>query len=118
MGEEIIDSGMSVGLQEELLADLTLELEGSDNFNSKALLQKVINAIREVKEARNYPMHYTDLQIDRDLRKHYSKIRRIALADYDKIGAEGETHHSEGEISRTYENRKSLFAGIYPLSRI
>lgn len=117
MGEENIDSGMTVGLQEELLADLTLELEDSDNFQPKALLQKVINAIRDVKEARNYPDYYTERQIERDLQRHYSKIRRIALADYDKIGAEGETYHSEGDISRTYEDRNSLFNGILPLSR-
>lgn len=34
MGEENIDSGMTAGLQEDLLADLTLELEDSDNFTT------------------------------------------------------------------------------------
>lgn len=34
MGEENVDNGMTVGLQEELLADLTLELEDSDNFTT------------------------------------------------------------------------------------
>lgn len=71
MGEENVDNGMTVGLQEELLADLTLELEDSDNFQPKALLQKVMGAIREVKTARNYPSHYSGFQIERDLYHFY-----------------------------------------------
>lgn len=118
MGKEDIDSGMNVGLQEELLADLTLELEDSDNFEPKALLQKVINAIREVKTARNYPSHYSDIQIERDLYRYYSQIRNLALYDYNQIGAEGESSHSEGGTSRSYVDRKSLFSGVLPLSRI
>lgn len=118
MGEENIDSGMTVGLQEELLSDLTLELEDSENFEPKALLQKVISAIREVKTARNYPSHYSDVQIERDLYRYYSQIRNIALYDYNQIGGEFETHHSENATSRTWVERKTLFNGILPLSRV
>lgn len=117
MVEENVDSGMTVGLQEELLADLTLELEDSDNFQPKALLQKVIGAIREVKTARNYPSHYSDIQIERDLQRFYSNIRNLALYDYNQIGAEGESSHSEGGTSRSYVDRNSLFGGVIPLSR-
>lgn len=118
MGKEDIDSGMNVGLQEELLADLTLELEDSDNFEPKALLQKVINAIREVKTARNYPSHYSDIQIERDLYRYYSNIRNLALYDYNQIGAEFETSHGENSTSRSWTERKNMFNGILPLSRI
>lgn len=118
MGKDYIDSGMTVGLQEELLADLTLELEESDNFQPKALLQKVVGAIREVKTARNYPSHYSDIQIERDLYRYYSQIRNLALYDYNQIGGEFETHHSENSTSRTWTERKEMFNGILPLSRI
>lgn len=118
MGKENIDSGMNVGLQEELLADLTLELEDSDNFEPKALLQKVINAIREVKAARNYPVQYTALQIERDLYRYYSQIRNLALYDYNQVGAEFETSHGENSTSRSWTERKNMFNGILPLSRI
>lgn len=118
MGKEIIDSGMSVGLQEELLADLTLELEDSDNFNPKALLQKVVGAIREVKTARNYPIQYTFPQIEKDLYKYYSNIRNLALYDYNQIGAEFEESHSENSTNRKWTERKNMFNGILPLSRI
>ena len=118
MGEENIDSGMTVGLQEELLADLTLELEDYDSFNPKSLLQKVIGAIREVRTARNYPTTYSDERIQKDLYRYYSNIRNIALYDYNKVGAEGESSHSENSINRSYEDRKTLFNGILPLSRV
>lgn len=118
MGKEDIDSGMNAGLQEELLADLTLELEDSDNFEPKALLQKVINAIREVKTARNYPSHYSDIQIERDLHRYYSQIRNLALYDYNQIGAEFEESHGENSVSRSWCERKEMFNGILPLSRI
>ena len=118
MGKDNIDSGMTVGLQEELLADLTLELEDSDNFQSKALLQKIMGAIREVKTARNYPSHYSDLQIERDLYHFYPNIRHLALYDYNQIGAEFEESHGENSISRSWCERKELFNGVLPLSRI
>ena len=109
MGEENIDSGMTVGLQEELLSDLTLELEDDDNFQPKALLQKVVGAIREVKTARNYPSHYSDVQIERDLYRWYSQIRNLALYDYNQIGAEGQTSMGENGVSRSWVDRNSLF---------
>lgn len=117
MGKDNIDSNMTVGLQEELLADLTLELEDSDNFQPKALLQKVIGAIREVKTARNYPSHYSDSQIERDLHRFYSNIRNLALYDYNQIGAEFEESHGENSVSRSWIDRNKLFDGIIPLAR-
>ena len=87
MGKDNIDSGMTVGLQEELLADLTLELEDLDNFQPKALLQKVVGAIREVKTARNYPSHYSDIQIERDLYHFYPTITtRLGLNSRKAMG--------------------------------
>lgn len=118
MGEENIGSGMAVGLQEELLADLALEIEDCDNFQPKALLQKVIGAIREVKTARNYPSHYSDIQIERDLQRFYSNIRNLALYDYNQIGAEFEESHGENSVSRSWCERKELFNGVLPLSRV
>lgn len=112
-----MDEQMSVGLQGELLADLTSELEAEPTFSSTKLLQKVVGAIREVKRARKYPPYYTDEQIADDLYGFYSNIRNIALYDYNKIGAEGEESHSENGVSRTYKDRDKLFNGVLPLAR-
>lgn len=112
-----MDETMSVGLQEELIADLTIELSKEPTFDSSVLTQKVINAIREVKKARKYPSYYTDEQISKDLYEYYSNIRNIALYDFNKIGAEFEESHNENSISRSWVERNKLFNGVLPLAR-
>ena len=107
---------MSVGLQDELIADLTIELSSEPTFNVDILKQKVIGAIREVKRARKYPSYYTNEQIQTDLYEYYSNIRNIALYDYNQIGIEFQISSSENGISRTYTDRNKLFSGIIPLS--
>lgn len=104
-------------LKQDLVADLTTELGGEETFNSSALTQKIINAIREVKQARKYPIYYTDEQKNADLYEFYSNIRNIALYDYNMIGAEFEESHSENSVSRSWVDRKSLFIGIIPLCK-
>lgn len=113
-----MDENMKVGLKEEILADLTFELEGEPTFNSSKLEAKIASAIREVKIARKYPSSYTDDMIEKDLYNYYSNIRNIALYDYNKIGAEGETAHNENGVSRSYVDREKLFAGVIPLAKI
>lgn len=111
-----MDEAITVGLQEEIIADLTQELQGEPTFDSSKLTQKIVNAIREVKRARKYPSYYTQEQIDQDLYEYYSNIRNISLYDYNQIGAEFEGSHSENSVSRTWVDRNKLFGGILPLS--
>ena len=113
-----MDVGMNVQLEQELIADLTIELEIADeNFNSQLLLSKVRNALREVKRARRYPKSYSDERIEHDLYNYYSNIRNIALYDYNTIGMEFQESSSENSTSRTMSDRDKLFAGIIPLSK-
>lgn len=112
-----MDENIAVGLQEELISDLTLELSGEPTFNASALRQKVINAIREVKQARKYPDYYSDEQIQKDIYGYYSIIRKLALFDYNTIGAEFEKSHSENSTNRTWVDRESIFSGVLPLPR-
>lgn len=106
-------------LEYELLEDLTAELSETDeNFKKSLIIQKIKNAIREVRKIRNYPKYYTESAIVEDLEKYYSSIRNIALFDYNKIGADFEESHSENSISRNWQDRNKLFSGIIPLSRI
>lgn len=105
-------------LIEEIVADLTLELGSEETFNADALTQKVKSAIREVRNARKYPISYTDEQILADMGRYYSNIRNIALFDYNQRGAEFEISHNENSVSRTWNDRDKLFGGIIPLARI
>ena len=113
-----MDDAMSVGLQEELIADLTTELSKEPTFDAELLSAKVVSAIKEVVRARKYPKYYTDEQITADLCNFYSNARNIALYDYNQIGAEFQQSSSENGTSRSYTDRKSLFNGVIPLCRV
>lgn len=104
-------------LQEQVITDLTTELKNDSIFNADVLKNKVVNAIREIKRERRYPSNYTDEMIEKDLDKFYSNIRAIALYDYNQLGAEFQQSHGEGEINRTWVDRKTLFNGVLPLSK-
>lgn len=105
-------------VEDELIADLTRELEVADeNFNSTLLSEKVNAVVAEVREARNYPDDYSDERIEKDMKRFYATCRKIALNDYNKIGGEYEKSRSENNVSATYVDRDALFNGIRPLSR-
>lgn len=105
-------------LENDLLEDLIAELSETDpNFKQSLIIPKIKEAIREVRRARNYPKYYSESAIVEDLENYYSNIRKIALFDYNKIGGEFEESHSENSVSRSWEDRNKLFAGIIPLSR-
>lgn len=116
---EETDSGINTGLEQEIFAELSAELSVSDkNFNETLLFSKVRNAVREVKRARNYPKTYSDSQIEEDMCDYFSNIRNIALYDYNQIGSEYESGHSENSVSRNWIDRNSLFNGICPFVRV
>ena len=105
-------------LENDLLEDLIAELSETDpNFKQSLIIPKIKEAIREVRRARNYPKYYSESAIVEDLENYYSNIRKIALFDYNKIGGEFEESHSENSVSRSWEDRNKLFAGIIPLTR-
>ena len=112
-----MDATMDLTIQDEIIADLTLELGSEPTFNENALRQKVINAIREVKKVRKYPGYYTEERIARDLYNFYSNVRNIALYDYNKMGGEFEQSHNENSVSRSFVDRNSLFSGIVSISK-
>lgn len=102
-----------------IIEDLSTELSMTDeDFNIDILTSKVNQAYREVKIARKYPSHYTDDMIKTDIENYYSNIRNIALYDYNQLGAEFQSGHSESQVGRTWIDRDKLFSGIYPLSKL
>lgn len=110
---------MDVGLQDEIVAELTVELQDEPTFNVNILATKVRNAIREVKMKRNYQAtSYTDEQIEKDLYNYFSVIKSVALYDYNQIGAEGEQSHSENSVSRTWVDRDDLFRGVHAFVKV
>ena len=101
-------------LEQEIIAELTVELSGQPTFNEKILSLKVKNAIGEVKMKRNYQVtSYDDEQIEKDLYNYYSVIKNVALYDFAQLGAPFENNHNENSISRTWVNRDELFKGVH-----
>lgn len=99
-------------LVNEIYDELSTELGISDETDLSMLLVKVKNAYREIKKLRNYPDSYTDDMVDKDMKKYFSNIRKLAMYDYNQIGAEGETSHSDNIGSRAWANRNTCLEGV------
>lgn len=101
-------------LLEEIIADLTIELKGDPGFNQDILKVKVKDAMKDVIMRRNYQAtSYSDEKIKEDLYSYASVIKKVALYDYNQIGAEGQTSHNENSVSRSWVDRDSLFNGVF-----
>lgn len=101
-------------LLEEIIADLTIELKGDPGFNPDILKVKVKDAMKDVIMRRNYQAtSYSDEKIKEDLCNYASVIKKVALYDYNQIGAEGQTSHNENSVSRSWVDRDSLFNGVF-----
>lgn len=103
-------------LLKELQTDLEAELASELHTDSdKALLSsKIKGAYREIKGKRNYQEHHTEEFIHSDMEKMYSLIKYLALYDWNHIGGEGETAHSENGNSRTWHSRDEILRKVIP----
>ena len=97
---------------DEVFEELYEELGISSSDETK-LLNKVKNAVREVSNRRNYPSHFTDSDIQKDLESLHSNIYNLALYDYNQIGAEGHAAYSENGESRTWKDREDCLRGVF-----
>ena len=100
-------------IQSEVYADLVSELNLTKESDKAAMLVKVKNAVWEVKNRRSYPSHFTEEGIQKDLATLYSNIRGLALYDYNQIGAEGQSAHSENGTSRKWKDREDCLKGVF-----
>lgn len=99
-------------LLDEILEDLTTELNLLEDSDVAILTSKVRNAYREVKRARNYQSGHTQEFIDRDIENFYSNIRELALYDFNQVGVEGQTSHSENGTNRVWKDRRECLNGV------
>lgn len=114
-----MDKAMGVGLEQEIIAELTIELQGEPTFNVDILAVKVRNAIRELKMKRNYAAtSFSETDIEKDLYNYYSAIVNVARYDYNQLGAEGEQSHSENSVSRSWVDRDDLFRGVHAFVKV
>lgn len=103
-------------LQEDLEAELVSEIHTDSD---KALLSsKIKGAYWEIKFRRNYQKHHTQEFIDMDMGKLYPIIKYLALYDFNLVGGEGQTGHSENGISRTWRSRDEILAKVIPFVQV
>ena len=103
------------GLMNEILEDLKTELSLEKDSDINILSSKVKNAVREIRRDRNYPTVYTDKMIASEI--YYSNIRELALYDFNQVGAEGQTSHSENGTSRAWKSRLECKTGIVAIGK-
>lgn len=106
-------------LANEVIGDLTIELQSDTDFNADILEVKVKNAIREIIAKRSYPESYTEARIVDDLnKKYYPYIVNLSRYDYNQIGAEGQKSHAEDDINRNWVSRDNMFIGIHTFVKV
>lgn len=101
-------------LVKDITNDLARKLKGdggSVNSNSLNIIVKTV--VRELIQRREYPESMTDEKILADLDNFYATILRVSEYDYNMIGVEGQTSHSENGVNRTYVDRDKLFGEVY-----
>lgn len=104
-------------LIQSIFEKLKTYFESDENYNESLLLSIVAEKTDEVRAARKYPSYYTEDMIIEDLHCYSSNIYRGAKNAYAKIGAEGESSHSENGISRNYVSETAFLKGVVPIAR-
>ena len=106
----------------ELLEDAQKYFEYDDELNGEKIPELIVDfVIEKFIQHRNYPRHFTSEDIEKDLETHRSTLVMAIIDVFAKYGAEGETSHSEKNISRAYESAYvsgSLFKDVLPFVRI
>ena len=109
-----MDDAMNVGLKDEIIAELTIELASQPAFNADILAIKVRDAYRKVRSRKCYEhTSYTEEQIEKELYdKHYQDIKDLAKYNFAKMGADFQISHSENSISRTWRTEDEIMGNI------
>ena len=104
-------------LKDDIINSLTPYLQKTDKtFDGDILSTIVDGVIFDAIQIRRYPSTYPEeLQIE-DLKRHMGTLRNVVIARYSAIGAENETSHTEGEVSRRFNDLGKEWMGFMPLA--
>lgn len=92
-------------LVEEILANAKEYLSFDDQLSGSDVPPLIAAfAIEEFCERRCYPEHFSDETIEKDLRKNINLLSMMVVDIFAHYGAEGESTHTEKNITRTYES--------------
>ena len=89
-----------------------------DHKEDNPRIQQLIDqATQEVINRREYPESYTQERIDEDMKKYDGVIVNLAVYDHSQAGEAFMASYSENGVSRTWKDRESLFACVFPFVR-
>lgn len=107
---------------EEALVDLTTELKEDTDFNSDILKVKIKNVYREIVSRRKYEnssMNGKDNKIAEDIyRNYYHNLVNTSRYDYNQIGVEGQSAHTENGVTGQYTDRNKFLGDIVSFVKI
>lgn len=111
-----MDENMGVGLQDEIIAELEVELRNQPTFDLDIIAIKVREAYRKVRQKKCYEhTSYTEEQIEQDLyNNHFQDIKDVAKYRFATMGGDFETSHTENGTSRTWRTEEQVMSGIFP----
>ena len=109
-----MDDAMSVSVEQEIISELTIELQGQPTFSAEVLALKVRDAYRKVRSRKCYHNTlYDERKIEEDLReKHFQDIKDVAKYNFAIMGADFQTSHSENSVSRTWRTEDEILGNI------
>lgn len=89
-----------------------------DHKEDNPRIQQLIDqATQEVINRREYPESYTQERIGEDMKKYDGVIVNLAVYDHSQAGEAFMASYSENGVSRTWKDRESLFACVFPFVR-
>lgn len=102
----------------EVSTDLARKLKDlGENVSTNTLNLIVKATVRELIQRREYPESMSEEAILADLENYYSTLIHVSEYDYNLIGAEGQSSHSENGVTRKFVDRDSLFDNVYKFVR-
>lgn len=115
-----MDEAMSVGLKDEIIAELTAELQKQPTFDADILAIKVRDAYRKVRSRKCYEnTSFTEEQIEKDLYdRYFQDIKDVAKYNFAIMGADFQKSHSENNISRTWRTEDEIMSNIVAYAKI
>lgn len=107
-------------LETSIYTDLAAEFGSEESINVIALKNKIKLAVKEVMAKREYGnSSYSDAKIVDELStRFYATIENLARYDYNQIGTEGQSSHSENSVSRIWLDRNKWLSDVHPFVKI
>ena len=99
--------------------DTTSDVVVFDNKEDNPVIEQLIKqATEDIKAKRCYPDTFTDDDITADLKQFENVVINLAVYDHSQAGEAFMASYNENGVNRTWRDRDSLFAGVFPFAKV